>query len=96
MPALRLFALDGTAGYAESVHDCIRLGGPSVLSDPVTRDAALAGCSASRAMVVGAFVAAERGVDAIPVDWIARLKNATVLDDCTALVLRALDRRRAP
>lgn len=59
--------------YAGAVRAAIRAGG----------------CNASRAAIVGAFVAAYQGLDAIPARWIAHLP-AAVIDDCKALVARAV------
>lgn len=77
LPALRVFQQsrrdDGVDAYKNTVRDCIRAGG----------------CTASRAAVAGAFVAAVYGVESIPADWIARLKNASVLDDVLELVKKA-------
>jgi len=72
LPVVRA-ARDGGSGdaYTDCVRDCILLGG----------------CSSSRAAIAGGLVAAARGVDAIPVEWILKVFNIqVVLDDLLAVL----------
>eukprot|EP00633_Aureoumbra_lagunensis_P011820 CAMPEP_0197332982 /NCGR_PEP_ID=MMETSP0892-20130614/22600_1 /TAXON_ID=44058 ORGANISM="Aureoumbra lagunensis, Strain CCMP1510" /NCGR_SAMPLE_ID=MMETSP0892 /ASSEMBLY_ACC=CAM_ASM_000538 /LENGTH=75 /DNA_ID=CAMNT_0042832283 /DNA_START=1 /DNA_END=228 /DNA_ORIENTATION=- len=60
-----------SSNFAQAIRDCIRVGG----------------CSASRAAVVGAFIAARHSIDAIPIEWISKYQNAAKLSDAIIAAL---------
>ena len=76
LPVLRALRADDDAdgapsdAFAACARDCILLGG----------------CSSSRAAVACALVAAHRGIDAVPLDWILKVHDVEAfLEDALAV-----------